>query len=141
MHCCLLTYHDHQVDDRVRTYNMDARDFIKRAVIEAWERPFNLYGPRISAKERAKAQRAQQQQLTPSQTNKIPPKRIVDHFVMNLPAMAIEFLDAYRGLYAPLRDRPGFAEELRGKDGMPLVHCYCFTKDVENAEEDICSVG
>ncbi|KAK4054732.1 tRNA(m(1)G37)methyltransferase [Microbotryomycetes sp. JL201] len=70
-----------------------------------------------------------------------PPRRLIDHFVMNLPASAIEFLDAYRGLYVPLYEMDPSARDAvseRGYDKLPMVHCYCFTKDVEHAEQDIC---
>ena len=59
---------------------------------------------------------------------------------MNLPATAIEFLDAFRGLYRPLYELQG-AREAVEKSKLPMVHCYCFTKDVEHAEEDICAVS
>lgn len=42
------------------------------------------------------------------------------HVVMNLPALALEFLDAFRGL---LYKEPPYEENL------PTVHCYCFSKD------------
>jgi tRNA (guanine37-N1)-methyltransferase len=61
---------------------------------------------------------------------------------MNLPASAIEFLDAYRGLYRELYERHGDeAREEAKRVGLPIVHCYCFTKDIENAEKDICEVS
>ncbi|KAM0793030.1 hypothetical protein ACM66B_000521 [Microbotryomycetes sp. NB124-2] len=68
-------------------------------------------------------------------------RRLVDHFVMNLPASAIEFLDAFRGLYVPLYEMDPLSKQVveeRGQDKLPMVHCYCFTKDVEHAEQDIC---
>lgn len=68
----------------------------------------------------------------------------MNHFVMNLPASAIEFLDAYRGLYLPLLELEGAREEVErvGEEGLPMVHCYCFTKDVGKggAEKDILQV-
>ncbi|KAM9341020.1 tRNA (guanine(37)-N(1))-methyltransferase [Symphorus nematophorus] len=49
------------------------------------------------------------------------------HFVMNLPALALEFLDAFRGL---LHQEPPCDENL------PTVHCYGFSKD-DNPETDV----
>ncbi|XP_044021910.1 tRNA (guanine(37)-N1)-methyltransferase [Siniperca chuatsi] len=49
------------------------------------------------------------------------------HVVMNLPALALEFLDAFRGL---LHQEPPCDENL------PTVHCYGFSKD-ENPETDV----
>ncbi|KAI3367707.1 hypothetical protein L3Q82_026551 [Scortum barcoo] len=58
------------------------------------------------------------------------------HVVMNLPALALEFLDAFRGL---LHQEPPCDE------GLPTVHCYCFSKD-DDPETDVvkrasCSLG
>ncbi|KAF7729879.1 tRNA (guanine(37)-N1)-methyltransferase [Apophysomyces ossiformis] len=47
-----------------------------------------------------------------------------DHFVMNLPATAIEFLDAFHGLYTEQKQL--FASTASAK--LPTIHCHCFTK-------------
>ncbi|KAK3695472.1 Met-10+ like-protein-domain-containing protein [Podospora appendiculata] len=73
------------------------------------------------------------------------PKRIpipatISHFVMNLPASAIEFLGCYRGLYAG--QEALFAPATDTK--LPLVHVHCFSfKRVKDTDEplyrdDIC---
>ena len=50
------------------------------------------------------------------------------HIVMNLPATAIEFLDALRGAF---RDPP--------RSNLPLVHCYCFSSrpTLDERREDV----
>ncbi|KAI5898232.1 uncharacterized protein SCHCODRAFT_02489380 [Schizophyllum commune H4-8] len=84
-----------------------------------------------------------------------PPRSHIDHFVMNLPESAIEFLDAFRGLYADdsryaLRedgtgdssqtDKPDADSAGRKTEAlpMPMIHVHCFTREPEEgAREDI----
>ncbi|GAA5936167.1 hypothetical protein JCM1841_000993 [Sporobolomyces salmonicolor] len=165
-----------KVEATVRTSNEDARDFIRRSVLAAWNDPFPSYVPPLTARERsrrAREARAAKPQdpssstlastsahsqpasaTAPSQPASASPspasftsddepkpsRRLINHYVMNLPASALTFLDAYRGLYRPLYSQYGDeAREAVSKAGLPVVHCYCFTKDVEGAEQDICA--
>lgn len=91
-----------KVDKTVRAFNMDGRDFLKGPVKEELVRLLSL-------KERESAL----------------------HLVMNLPGMAVEFLDAFRHL---LEGEPASTELL------PTVHCYCFSKHedpVQDARERV----
>lgn len=73
--------------------------------------------------EEEKKKRSQEQQ-----PKVIPIPRYFHHYIMNLPATAIEFLDAFRGLY-----------HKKGKTTpLPIIHVHCFTKFTgEEAVEDL----
>ncbi|GAA5831417.1 hypothetical protein JCM11251_004018 [Rhodosporidiobolus azoricus] len=158
-----------RVEKTVRTFNEDGRDFIRRSVLAVWNDPFPVYEAPLSSREKnrraraenaAKAAAATTTSATspsqppapapaPSAAAAEPPKpsppsrprRLPNHYIMNLPASAIEFLDAFAGLYRPLYEQIGEEEAKKAIDeagGLPLVHCYCFTKEIEAAERDIC---
>jgi tRNA (guanine37-N1)-methyltransferase len=57
---------------------------------------------------------------------------------MNLPDSAITFLDSFRGMLAPSSSE-SIADLQALYDVMPMVHCYCFTRELEQeaAERDI----
>ncbi|WRT69767.1 uncharacterized protein IL334_006758 [Kwoniella shivajii] len=70
------------------------------------------------------------------------PPKIIQHYIMNLPDSALTFLYAYSGCFTPLLTQASFIEK-HGQNGegadMPMVHVYCFTREVERekAEPDI----
>ncbi|KAK7058545.1 tRNA(m(1)G37)methyltransferase [Paramarasmius palmivorus] len=131
---------DNQVADIVRASCEDGRDFIRRSFQRVADAPFPPYqGPRLSKNRERKLQKEARKKapetdspaeadLTPS----VPPRKTIDHFVMNLPDTAILFLDAFRGVLSNPALRVLY-------DKMPLIHCHCFTRELEpeNAEIDI----
>ncbi|KAK4488979.1 hypothetical protein RD792_004770 [Penstemon davidsonii] len=48
----------------------------------------------------------------------------IDHFIMNLPASALQFLDAFKGLI----------HKRYWKGSLPWIHCYCFMRSNETKE-------
>ncbi|KAG8939646.1 tRNA(m(1)G37)methyltransferase [Tulasnella sp. 424] len=136
-----------KVTNRLRTSCRDGRVFIREAVQEIWDDPIPFSEPSNLAKKRLKEERRARESgnagargIGKETEAPLPnPRRRVDHFVMNLPATAIEFLDAYRGVLAPLKEKdPGAFEQVYG-DRMPMVHCYAFTRefDVGSAGADL----
>eukprot|EP00041_Stephanoeca_diplocostata_P041618 m.8436 g.8436 ORF g.8436 m.8436 type:complete len:189 (+) comp6373_c0_seq1:3-569(+) len=53
-----------------------------------------------------------------------------DHAVMNLPASATEFLDAFRGILWHVRDT-------MSPEQLPMIHCYCFSKAEDLAKDGV----
>ncbi|KAI8969335.1 Met-10+ like-protein-domain-containing protein [Mycotypha africana] len=96
--------------DRIFPYNLDGRAFIRQAVKD-------LHNARLQ------------------QNNNESDWKTFDHFVMNLPATAIEFLDTFRGLFYEYKGAFLTAKVETRK--LPTIHCHCFTKDTENPLEDI----
>ena len=141
---------------------MDGREFVRWSMEEAWRQSFagRVKGfdgehvdkedqrlresARKAIKDKAKAQRAgvaaELTKLNLQEPERHMPRRLVDHFVMNLPATALEFLDAFRGAYTRLADAVGhqaLETELdlrssspdRSLHPYPLIHVHCFSKD------------
>ncbi|GAB5593783.1 tRNA(m(1)G37)methyltransferase [Umbelopsis nana] len=86
-----------KIKDSLHAYNMDGRDFVKQAISDL--------DKALSTGDKWKT---------------------FDHFVMNLPATAIEFLDTFRGAYRTKKD----VYEKSGSPKLPMVHCHCFSKSL-----------
>ena len=92
----------------IKTYNMDAREFIKSLV--------NL----------SKYNKDEDE----DNGDKIFPEDLhIDHFYMNLPKDAIEFMDVFVGLFKGCKDN------IYNKDNLPMVHVYGFAKTDNNPHE------
>lgn len=151
-----------RVESRLRVTEDDARAFIKRAPLEAWRNPFARSAP-VSSKTKEKVERAarikakkekeaagqatQSSDPAPPSTEAPPQEeekkeqppqpQTIDHYVMNLPDSALEFLDAYAGAFTPLLSEPGYDRSTP----LPLIHVHCFTRELEPepASDDICA--
>lgn len=113
---------------------MDGKNFIRYAILEASNNPLTNVRPLQTSKQRAKEARHGRQAPPTFE----PVQRAIKHFIMNLPASALEFLDAFR----QFSESNGQLRELYESNGMPMVHCYCFTRELEQtaAEADILKV-
>lgn len=91
-----------KVQDFVKTFNKDGRDFILQDV-------------RNHLLERIEKRDAD-------------PKEYSIHIAMNLPALAVTFLDAFKGL---LKNNEKGIKNSK-KIPIPICHCYCFVKGVDD---------
>ncbi|KAL1955733.1 hypothetical protein VTO42DRAFT_8131 [Malbranchea cinnamomea] len=135
-----------KVDQFVKAFNMDGRDFIPWATKELYTRPpktVKMQGDEVIRDPRPgspnRMSEADKRQKRPDKQKKNQPivtytsPRTFDHYVMNLPATAIEFLPAFIGVYAgqehlfePHTDRK-----------LPLIHVYCFSTNSDDCVAEI----
>lgn len=96
-----------KVKGETHLFNMDGREFVKsvvkKSLLELWN------GSREGMSHRS------------------------IHVLMNLPAIAVEFLDVFQDLFSAKDLEAGAI--VRQSVTMPTIHCYCFSKS-ENAKED-----
>jgi tRNA (guanine37-N1)-methyltransferase len=121
-----------KVSDFVIPYCEDGRDFIRKSTqyLARYPReihivPKKIRTPRgLSFQERLKI-------MSKSGTRYSEP-RIFSHYVMNLPASAVEFLNAFRGLFRGRESEftPSTLQKL------PLIHVYLFQRRLDKDENE-----
>ncbi|KAJ7675332.1 Met-10+ like-protein-domain-containing protein [Mycena rosella] len=128
-----LNVENNRVSDVVKVSCEDGRQFIQDVVARLIADPFPAYsGPKKSKNQENLERR--KGSVKPRADNAAPRNKI-SHFVMNLPDSAIEFLDAFRGIFSHLNKE----DADRIYTTMPMIHCHCFTREIEpeNAKMDI----
>ncbi|KAJ5668499.1 tRNA (guanine(37)-N1)-methyltransferase [Penicillium maclennaniae] len=123
-----------RVQDFVTPFNMDGREFIRhsaKALLEAEPVTVTIEGKKRREKRRKTEEKPEEEKPSPPPQVYTRPS-IVDHYVMNLPATAIEFLDAFQGLYTGKEAL--FAPQT--SQLLPMVHVYCFSGHSENEVDD-----
>lgn len=114
----------------MRPFNQDGHTFISYAVNELIE--LSATGNNtvtIPAKRKFKAKPSE---VLPPTILTLP--TTVNHFVMNLPASAIDFLGSYKSVYHGKEKL--FEPYTKAK--LPMVHVHCFsTKSADNAREAV----
>ncbi|KAJ7109931.1 Met-10+ like-protein-domain-containing protein [Mycena epipterygia] len=132
-----LNAENNRVTDVVRVSCEDGRLFIRQAVNRLIADPFPAFSGPKKSKNKENQERRRQQRSFISQADNAPslPRNRISHFVMNLPDSAIQFLDAFRGIFSHLDKQD--VDNIYTT--MPMIHCHCFTREIEpeNARVDI----
>ncbi|KAJ5549342.1 tRNA(m(1)G37)methyltransferase [Penicillium frequentans] len=123
-----------KVSDFVTPFNSDGREFIKtsaKSLLEA-EPVTVTIKPKVKSRSDKKRKIEEGKEVVEPPAEVYTRPSIVDHYVMNLPATAIEFVDAFQGVYAGHEElfAPNTAQLL------PMVHVYCFSGHSDNEVDD-----
>ncbi|GAB1311121.1 tRNA(m(1)G37)methyltransferase [Madurella fahalii] len=133
-----------KVSQFVRPFCADGRQFIHQATDAVLAASQNGEHALVTHRDRSKPQPNStpspdaKPRSKPLKQSHIPIPPTISHFVMNLPASAIEFLGSYRGVYAGHESL--FDDGAGAGRRLPVVHVHCFSvkADDETPLNDIC---
>lgn len=127
------------VENFVSASCQDGREFIRSATRQLALKPRSVtITPKVwISRRQSKEHQQAQRKAAEAETKHWHEPTVFSHYVMNLPATAIEFLDAFKGIYhgrqaefRPTKSRP-----------LPLIHLYLFQAKLateEEEEQEIC---
>ena len=127
-----------KVNNFVRPYNVDGREFIRLVIKIATTDKWMARLPRKLQQKSQKIRNEALSQQVPIRYRPVSPRsifapRVFDHFIMNLPATAVEFLDAFKGVYE------GHEDLFRDRE-LPLIHLYCFQRKLDTLDAEAAAV-
>ncbi|KAH7060479.1 Met-10+ like-protein-domain-containing protein [Macrophomina phaseolina] len=136
-----------KVGQFVRAFNTDGHEFIRNATADLYRSSHSVTVKAAAGGLRCKAagEKAPAAVDPKSLERVLTQPRIFSHYVMNLPANAIDFLPSFIGLFArsPVEEALGTTEPStlfapHTDTQLPMVHVYCFgTKSDDNVEQEI----
>lgn len=131
-----LNIKSNKIDRFVRSFNLDGREFIRKAPYLLLDEPFQETIPSLTQKQQKELKHANKS------PELLPVRNYIDHFIMNLPASALEFLDAFKPTYKAIQEKYSDTDRPLSFT-RPMVHVHCFSKaaDMEQATVDICQVS
>jgi tRNA (guanine37-N1)-methyltransferase len=124
-----------KVSDFVIPYCEDGREFIRKSTRYLARYPREIHVP---GKQKIPRSLTFQQRLeiTSKSGTRFSEPTFFSHYVMNLPATAVEFLDAFRGLFKGRESE--FSPSLPRK--LPLIHVYLFQRSCEKEEDELAEI-
>ncbi|CAK44472.1 hypothetical protein CBS115989_10015 [Aspergillus niger] len=124
-----------KADKFVTPFNKDGREFIRWSAKALLDSPHTVtIEPKVRRSKKAAAEEKGEALPAPEVFHR---PNVFHHYVMNLPGNAIEFLDAFVGVYAGKESL--FAPHT--SQPLPKVHVYCFSghsADEHDDHVDIC---